>query len=249
MIMKIIGALIIGILLYLILSKKIKIPLPRKLVESKESQVFMALIICFGLAALTSFFGLSAALGAFFGGIIVASYRGTEWAQKNLHPFKVVFVAMFFVYIGIMIDLDFIRDNIIIIAILVLFVFIINTLINTLILRFLGTKIKESFYAGSLLAQIGEFSFLIGAAGLSAGLIQLEEYNLIISVISITLLLSPVWITFIKKSLGINANFIFEDFTKHFEMTTVIKYYDKEDNLERKNGKKTNKKERNLEKY
>ncbi|MFA6462350.1 MAG: cation:proton antiporter [Candidatus Woesearchaeota archaeon] len=219
LIIKIIGAVIVISLLYLILTKRITIPLPKKLVESRELQVFTALIICFGLASLTSFFGLSAALGAFFAGMIVASYRATEWAHDALHPLKVIFVALFFLYIGIMIDLNFIKENILTISMIVLFVFIINTLINSLILKLLGARIRESIYAGSLLAQIGEFSFLVGAIGLSSGIIKTQEYNLIISVISLTLLLSPIWINVVKKVMKINTNYLFEEISKQFELT------------------------------
>jgi len=215
---KIVGAVLIIFGLYIILTKRFKIPLPKKLIRNRELQVFTALLICFGLAAITSFFGLSAALGAFFAGLIVASYRGTEWAQESLHPFKVVFVALFFVYIGLMIDVGFVRENWKLILGLVLFVFLINTIINSLILKFLGSKTKESIYAGSLLAQVGEFSFLIGAAGLASGLIQSIEYSLIISVISLSLLFSPFWITLVKKIIKFDPNSILTEFSKQFEL-------------------------------
>ncbi len=216
---KILGATVIVLGLYLILNKRIKIPLPKKLVQNRELQVFTALLLCFGLAAITSFFGLSAALGAFFAGMVVSSYRGTEWAHDSLHPFKVVFVALFFVYIGVMIDLNFIRENWKLLGGLVLFVFIINTLINSLILKLLGSRTRESIYAGSLLAQVGEFSFLIGAAGLASGIIHAQEYSLIISVISLSLLFSPFWIALMKKIMRISPNYIFEEFTRQFELT------------------------------
>src|SRR3989338_9231106 len=160
---KLFGAFILIVLLFFILIKKVRIPIIRKLVENPELQIFTALVACFGLAAFTSFFGLSAALGAFFAGILVSSYRKPGWAHNSLHPFKVVFVAVFFVYIGMLIDLPFLKENILIISLLVIAVLTINTILNTILLYFLKTKFKESLYAGALLAQIGEFSFLIGA--------------------------------------------------------------------------------------
>jgi len=217
---KILGATTISIVMYFILTKKIQIPLPKKLIQNRELQVFVAMMMCFGVAAFTSLFGLSAALGGFFAGMIVSSYKGTQWAQESLHPFKVVLVALFFLYIGIMIDLNFVKENWMLIFGLVFFVFIINTIINSLILIFLGTNKRESIYAGSLLAQIGEFSFLIGAAGLSSGIIQDQEYSLIIAVISFSLLLSPFWINLVKKITRIHPGYIFEQFSKQFELTT-----------------------------
>jgi len=228
---KIVGAVLITVGLYLIVTKKIKIPLPKKLINNRELQVFTSLLVCFGLASITSVFGLSAALGAFFAGIIVSSYRGTEWAQESLHPFKVVFVALFFVYVGLMIDISFVKENWKLIFGLVLFVFLINTLINSLILKFLGSKTKESIYAGSLLAQVGEFSFLIGAAGLASGLIQSTEYSLIISVISLSLLFSPFWINLVKRIIKFDPHSILQEFASQFEIV---------DNFPRSKGKRKN---------
>ena len=129
---------------------------------------------------------------------------------------------MFFIYIGTLLDFTFLKENILIVALLVLVVFVINTMINTAILYFLGSKLKESFYAGSLLAQVGEFSFLLGAVGVAAGLIFEFEYNLIIAVISLSLLLSPLWISFTKKIMKLDANYIFEEVSRQFELTNTL---------------------------
>lgn len=209
---KLAKASIMGLIVYLIVSKKIRISISNSLFENHELRLFMALIVCFGLAAITSALSLSAPLGAFLGGMIVSSYREKNWIHSSLHSFKIMFVALFFVYIGILIDVDFLLHNIMAIVSLVLVVFIINTVTNTVILYSLGVRLKESIYAGSLLAQIGEFSFLLGAVGLSSGIILEYEYNLLISVISVSLLLSPLWITLMKKVVRIDANYIFERF-------------------------------------
>ncbi len=220
--LKVVGAIILGAIMYFTLTRSFVVPIPKIMIENHELQVFTALAICFGLAALSSFFGLSAPLGAFFAGIIVTSFRGTDWVHQSLHPFKVVFVAMFFIYIGTLLDFTFLKENILIVALLVLVVFVINTMINTAILYFLGSKLKESFYAGSLLAQVGEFSFLLGAVGVAAGLIFEFEYNLIIAVISLSLLLSPLWISFTKKIMKLDANYIFEEVSRQFELTNTL---------------------------
>ncbi len=82
---------------------------------------------------------------------------------------------------------------------LVVLVFITNTGINMGIFRLLGRNWKESLYGGSLLSQIGEFSFLISAISLEIGMITYIGYQMTISVVSVSLLLSPIWISFVKK--------------------------------------------------
>ncbi len=201
----IIGSILLTIFIYLVLTHKIKIPFPKKLLLNHELQIFVSLVACFGLASISSKIGLSAALGAFFAGIIIGSFKGTQWAHDTLHSFKVVFTALFFVYIGAIINLEFVQQNYILIMGLVLAVFIINTTLNACILRFLKTSWKESIYAGSLLSQIGEFSFLLGAVGVSSAILLPEEYNLIVSVIAFTLLFSPIWISIVKRVLHIET--------------------------------------------
>jgi CPA2 family monovalent cation:H+ antiporter-2 len=199
--LQIVGACLFCLILFFSFRSKQKLVLPfsKMLNKDHELQMFTALILCFGFAAISAFFGLSEALGAFFAGIIVNNIKGTEWIHDSLHSFKTLFVAIFFVSIGLLMDLSFIAENIVIVGLTVLLVLILNTFINAAAFWVLQTSWKESLYYGSLLAQIGEFSFLLAAIGLSVGLIQQYSYQLTISVIAMSLLLSPLWILLFEK--------------------------------------------------
>ncbi|MBI2543244.1 MAG: cation:proton antiporter [Candidatus Aenigmarchaeota archaeon] len=192
------GLALIGLMAWIINRGNIKLPFNRLIQNDHEVQVFLALVICFGLALLTGVFGLSTALGAFFAGIIVSNARETHWVQANLNPFRTVFVALFFVYIGMLININFLTEHIILVSLLVVAVFLTNTFINSVILKFLGDSWQESLYSGALLSQIGEFSFVLGTVGLQSGIITQFEHNAIIAVISLSLLLSPFWIYLMK---------------------------------------------------
>ena len=74
-----------------------------------------------------------------------------------------------------------------------------NTVINALILRLLGCPWRRSLYAASLLAQIGEFSFVLALVGYQAEIIGQFAYQVTLSVISVTLLLSPAWIAVFRR--------------------------------------------------
>lgn len=197
-----VGAVAIGLVIFIILKKKhLHLPFASKISNDKELQVFVALTFCFGASLLAELMHLSAALGAFVGGIVVSSTKSTRWVQDSLHAFQVIFVSVFFVYIGIIIDVVFLWDNIVLIMSMVASVLLLNTLINGFV--FLAFKIpwKESFYAGALLSQIGEFSFVLGAVGFSHNIINAFTFQLIISVIALTLFFSPMWIFSNKKLL------------------------------------------------
>lgn len=193
------GLLLTALLLYVLWKGEIKLPFSKQLENDHELQVFAGLLICFGLAVLTDFFHLSSALGAFVGGILVHASKSTEWLHDSLHSFRVVLVAVFFISIGILIDIDYLLHNWQTVLILVIAVFAINHSINAFSLRSLGNSPAESIIGGGLLAQIGELSFILASTGKASGVLSTDNYNLTILIISVTIFLSPFWILLTKS--------------------------------------------------
>jgi CPA2 family monovalent cation:H+ antiporter-2 len=188
------GVAIIGFVVWLVRRDQIRLPFARALREDHELQVFSAAVAALGLALLTGLVGLSTALGAFVGGMFIASARETAWVHASLEPFRVVFVAVFFVSVGALIDLEFLRQNAWIVLSLLVAVFATNTVINMFTLRMFGSRWDESLYGGALLAQIGEFSFVLSAVGLQTGIINEFSYRMTVGIIALSLLVSPGWI-------------------------------------------------------
>jgi len=193
------GILIIGTIIWIWKKKEIKIPFSQQIEEDHELQVFVAMVVCFGCAIITAFFGLSAALGAFVGGMVVHAACSTEWFHDSLYAFRVMFVALFFVSIGVLIDLNFLMENWEMVCVVILAVYITNHFVNAAVLHYFGMDWKESLYGGALLAQAGELGFVIGASAFAAGIVTEFAYQLMIVVISLTLLISPIWIGVTKK--------------------------------------------------
>ena len=193
------GLLIIGLIAFLLVKKSVKLPFHDLIKKDHEIQLFFAFGLCFGFAALTAFFGLSTALGAFIAGILVASSKTTEWFHDSLYSLKVIFVALFFVSIGMLIDVAFLWENAFLISTLVLVIFVTNNIINTLIMRSFKISWGESIYSGAMLSQVGEFSFILGNLAYFNNVITDFGYQLIISIISISLLISPIWIKIMTR--------------------------------------------------
>ena len=166
------GVIIIGILLYIYKQRKINLPFSKSIKNDKELQVFVAILFCFGGALVSSVFGLSAALGAFVGGMIMHASKATKWIYNTLNSFRVLFVALFFISIGLQIDFNFIYENMLAIAIVLISVYLTNHFINSIILRIFSCTWKEALLGGALLAQIGELSFLISSLAYSLGIIE-----------------------------------------------------------------------------
>ncbi|TPN84491.1 cation:proton antiporter [Aquimarina algicola] len=198
-----IGAiLIIGILIYIYIKGAISLPFSKRIERDHELQVFMAIFLCFGGALTTLIFGLSAALGAFVGGIIINAAKEADWIHDTLHSFRVLFVSFFFISVGLQIDLTFIYNNLWSIMTTIFVVYITNHLLNSLILKVFSCNWKEALLGGALLAQIGELSFLLSSTAFGLGIIEAFGYNFTISLISLTLVISPFWITLTEKLTG-----------------------------------------------
>ncbi|MEH0156663.1 cation:proton antiporter [Limibacter armeniacum] len=197
------GGLVIGLLVYILRKKIIRLPFEKLLEKDHELQVFAALLMCFGFALLTSLLGLSASLGALASGMLVNATSSSRWLHDSLHSFRIILVSIFFLSIGMLIDLNFLVENWKVVAGLVLLVYLSNHGINTLSLKFLGNSWKESIYGGSLLAQIGEFSFVLASLGYNHHIISSYSYQLTIVIIAITIFLSPAWVLVTKKLVQI----------------------------------------------
>lgn len=203
------GISIIGLIVFVVRKKEFKLPFNKIIKKDHEMQVFIAFTLCFGFSLITSFLGLSAALGAFVGGIVLSAAKSTNWVHDSLIAFKTMFVALFFVSVGMLIDLSFLMNNALTIGILVLIVFVLNNSINVIVIALFCKNWKISFYAGALLSQIGEFSFVISSTGYFTGIITEYAYQLTINTIALTLLLSPFWISFSKRILRISNSELF----------------------------------------
>ena len=193
------GILLVLLIIYLWRKKEIHLPFMRYFRGHKELQIFGSLAICFGMVMLSEFFRLSPFLGAFLAGIYVRATRETDWIHITLEPFYIFFVAIFFVSVGMMLDIDFVFENWGIILLLVSLVFIVNTAVNTSMMRLLGEPWRESLLGGAMLAQVGEFSFVILSVGGENGIVSDFTYQTILALITLTLMLSPAWIAIFKK--------------------------------------------------
>lgn len=195
---------IIATLAWALSRDTLHLPFKRLIKGDQELQVFAALFICFGLSLLTGLARLSTALGAFAAGILVTAARETQWVRHALEPFRVIFVALFFVSVGLLVDVSFILSHAIQIVVLLAVVLLGNTVLNGIILRFLGYRWRESFYAGAMLSQIGEFSFVLAAIGYSEGIISAAAYQYTITIIALSLLISPFWIHAARRLLKVS---------------------------------------------
>jgi len=155
------------IALVLVAARKIVPWLLERIAATRKMELFLPTVvtICLGTAWITSLAGVSLALGAFMGGLVVSESRYSEHALSEILPLKTLFNAAFFVSVGMLLDLGFVFANIWLVlgvAVAVLAVKLVVTTVSVLVLRF---PLRVALTVGLGLAQIGEFSFVLERAG------------------------------------------------------------------------------------
>lgn len=195
------ATVLIALIIWIAMGKTVKLPFSKSIADAPELQVFGALTLCFGLGWASSQLGLSTAIGAFAGGLIVGAAKATQWVTTSLAAFRTVFLGLFFVSVGLLLDLSFILDRALPIAGLVIAVLVSSMVFNTLTYRLSGYGWRQSTYAGALLAQPGEFSFVLTAMGASTGIITGVGYQLSLSVIALSLAISPIHVQLMRRAL------------------------------------------------
>ncbi|RIH64148.1 sodium:proton exchanger [Mariniphaga sediminis] len=161
---------------------------------AKNQELFMMSIflICFGIALLTYKLGLSLAFGAFLAGLMISESEYSHNAFGNLMPFKDIFTSFFFVSIGMLLDLSFVVDNILLVVGSVLLLIVLKTIIASFTGFILGHTFRGIVLIGFALSQVGEFSFLLAKVGFDAAILSSFSYHLFLAVAVITMALTPL---------------------------------------------------------
>ncbi len=190
---------LIGLILYASRGRKIHLPYAESLAGNKELAPLAGLAFCFGCSAIAGLMGLSAAYGAFIAGLIIGNSQARHGMMDAVLPIQSVLMMVFFLSIGLLIDLGFMIDNIGMVMTLFLMVTVFKTLLNVGFLRLTGQPWSTAFLAGVSMAQIGEFSFLLAVVGISSGVLDEEGRRLIVSVTVLSLALSPLWVVTARR--------------------------------------------------
>ncbi len=164
-----------------------------RFVKARVREVFVlgALALCLAMAWLTQSLGLSAALGAFLAGVLVAESEYSHQVVADVAPFRDVFASVFFVSIGMLVDLPLAVERLPAILAAAAGVVALKATAAGATVRLLGYPHRIAVLAGLGLAQIGEFSFLLMTQGRAVGLLSEETFQLLLATAVLTLLATP----------------------------------------------------------
>lgn len=168
----VLGKAALLITLVVVLARKVVPWILEKVAHTRRQELFILTVmaICFGTAALTNLADVSLALGAFLAGLVVSESHYSDHALSEILPLKTIFNAVFFVSVGMLLDLQFVLDYPLLLLGVAAGVLILKFILSSISLLVLGYPIRIAAATGLVLAQIGEFSFVLERAGRNAGL-------------------------------------------------------------------------------
>ena len=197
-------ALIVGaILLIVVAGRYLLNPFFRLLAQtgSREVMTAAALLVVLGAALIMQKAGMSMALGAFLAGVLLAESNYRHELEADIEPFRGLLLALFFMGIGMSIDLAIVRANVWLILVAAVVITALKAAIVWLLFRATCVREADALRAGSVLTAAGEFAFVLIPLGGSLGVLDPRQASILTAVAAITMLLGPLVATLTEALL------------------------------------------------
>ncbi|ADV51224.1 Kef-type potassium/proton antiporter, CPA2 family [Cellulophaga algicola DSM 14237] len=187
-------ATVSAIVLIVISGRYLIIPVLRLVAISKVRELLTAaaLLIVLAITYLMEFVGLSPALGAFLGGVVLATSEFKHELESTLEPFKGLLLGLFFITVGTTINFVVIADNPLVISGLVVGIILVKGLVLYIVATLFKLKINQKFLLAVGLAQIGEFAFVMLSFALQLHILDQKQLDIMLVVTALTMALTPI---------------------------------------------------------
>lgn len=164
-----------------------------RITRTRSSEAFLlgVFMLCIGIAVLTQSLGLSLALGAFLAGFIISESEYSHQAVAAMLPFRDVLMSLFFISIGMLLNIPYVLGHPLQVVLLTLGVLLVKPVLGALASLLVGLPLRQSVLAGLALGQVGEFSLVATRAGVDAGLLGQETFQCVLAVAVLSMLATP----------------------------------------------------------
>lgn len=169
--------------------------------RNRELFLVSVLTICFAVAWITSYIGLSLSLGAFLAGLIVSESEYSDEAVGHILPFQEIFTSFFFVSMGMLLDVSFVIQQPYLVVAIAMLVLISKALIAGSCALILGMPMRSAILGGIALSQVGEFSFVVAHSGITLGLLSEYSYQLFLAFSLLSMAVTPT-LMHLSKSIA-----------------------------------------------
>jgi glutathione-regulated potassium-efflux system ancillary protein KefC len=198
------AAKILGVVGGIVLGGRLLLrPLLRWIAKSNTPEIFTAasLLLVVAIAALMQLVGLSMALGAFLAGVLLAESEYRRELETDIEPFKGLLLGLFFIAVGMSIDFGVLLKSPALMGLAVVAFLAIKAVVIYGVAWGMGLPVQERPVFVLLLAQGGEFAFVVFQAAAGARVISPETSSLLIGAVAVSMLLSPLLLVAIDKLL------------------------------------------------
>lgn len=169
---------------------------------AREVMIAAALLVVLGSAAAMQAVGLSMAMGAFLAGVMLSESSYRHELEADVEPFRGLLLALFFMAVGLSLDLSAIFDNLLIILPAVPLFMLVKSAVLYGISRLGGSSHADAVRIAFLLPQGGEFGFVLFTTATAAGLLSQSATSLLIASVTISMALTPLGSLLAKKLIG-----------------------------------------------
>lgn len=185
------GALVLVLLV--VASRKLMPVLLLWIVRTRSRELFLLTVlgVCLTVSWLTASIGLSLSLGAFLAGLLLSGSEYRENVHEAVLPFKDVFTALFFISIGMLLNISASMDHLGSLLLITFILLVCKALIAGAATRIIGYPTRTAVLAGVALCQVGEFSFILAKEGLAQHVISDHFYQQFLAASIITMILAP----------------------------------------------------------
>ncbi|MBY0462188.1 MAG: cation:proton antiporter [Alphaproteobacteria bacterium] len=198
---KVLGSIgmIVALINYLSRRQRVRLPLTQMIAGEKDLTALASMTFCFAAAAVSGLIGLSAPYGAFLAGLVLGNTHERVIMLETIKPVQSILMMAFFLSIGLLLDIEFIWQHLWHVLLLLFVITVGKTALNIGILRVLHLPWSQAFLVGVVLAQLGEFAFLMATISNETHIINEFGERLIIGLTVLSLAFSPLWLASAKR--------------------------------------------------
>jgi CPA2 family monovalent cation:H+ antiporter-2 len=169
-------------------------PVYRIIAETRSSELFVAttLLVVLGTGWLMSLVGISMVLGAFLAGALLSETEYRHQVEADIRPFRGILLGLFFITVGMSIDITLIQSEWAQITLLVIGLMVGKSIVTAALCRGFGLPVGDSVRVGLLLSQGGEFGFILFLTASALGLLATEATQILLASVALTMVATPV---------------------------------------------------------
>ncbi|AIL98631.1 monovalent cation:proton antiporter-2 (CPA2) family protein [Sinorhizobium meliloti] len=159
---------------------------------ARDVMIAAALLVVMGAATMMQLAGLSMAMGAFLAGVLLAESSYRHELEADIEPFRGILQALFFMAVGLSLELQVVAENLLSIIIAVPVLMLVKSLVLYGLCRATGSRHNDAVRIGLLLPQGGEFGFVLFTAAAAAGVFSQATSSLLVAIVTLSMALTPV---------------------------------------------------------